>query len=423
MKKILIISVIFAFALTSAAAASKILIPMDVAQADHLKAYGVAYWCLKYGVTVEWLLNYRGGSFLTDDLPQIAEVCRLKGVTFSQISGADEAEIKKTIEDSNMESVLLEKAPRIAIYAPPDRKNEPWDDAVNLALTYADIPFDVLWDPDILAGKLADYDWIHLHHEDFTGQFGKFYAAYKNTMWYKQDKALNEKTARDLGFAKVSKLKLAVADVLAEYVNNGGFLFAMCSATDTWDIARAAWKTDIVPAEFDGDAVDPDCNSRLDFSRTALFENFEVVTNPLIYEHSGIDTSPTRGSPGLTPETDYFSLFEFSAKWDPVPSMLTQDHTQVVNGFWGQATGFNKQYIKKHVVILAETEGKNEAKYVHSNFGKGTITFLAGHDPEDYQHMIGDPPTDLSLHKNSPGYRLILNNVLFPAAKKKERKT
>jgi hypothetical protein len=402
---------------------SKILIPMDMEQTDHLKAYGVAYWCLQNGVNVEWLLNYRNGSFMTDDLSQIAEVCRLKGVSFTQISGADEAGIKRTVEENNMESVILEKAPKIAIYAPPSRKNEPWDDAVNLALTYADIPFDVVWDADILAGKLSEYDWLHLHHEDFTGQFGKFFAAYRNTLWYKQDKALNEKTAQELGFSKVSKLKLAVVNAINQYVCDGGFLFAMCSATDTYDIARAAYKTDIVPAEFDGDAVDPDCNKRLDYSQTLAFENFETITNPLIYEHSNIDTSPTRGSAGMTPETDYFTLFDFSAKWDPVPTMLVQDHTNIVNGFWGQCTGFNKQYVKKTITILAETEGKNEAKYIHGNFGKGTFTFLGGHDPEDYQHMIGDPPTDLSLHKHSPGYRLILNNVLFPAAKKKERKT
>jgi hypothetical protein len=420
---IAIITAMTIIAIAPPAHASKILIPMDLTQTDHLKAYGVAYWCLKSGVNVEWLLNFRGGSFLTDDLPQISEVCRLKGVSYEQISGAQEADIKKTIEESNMESVILEKAPRVAIYAPPDSKNEPWDDAVNLALTYAEIPYDIVWDPDVLAGKLSDYDWIHLHHEDFTGQFGKFFAAYRNTMWYKQDKALNEKTARELGFSKVSKLKLAVADAVDQYVVDGGFLFAMCSATDTYDIARAAWKTDIVPAEFDGDAIDTDCNSRLDFSRCLAFENFEVITNPLIYEHSNIDTSPTRGSPGLTPESDYFTLFDFSAKWDPVPTMLVQDHTQIINGFWGQNTGFNKQFLKKHVIILAETEGKNEAKYIHGNYGRGTFTFLGGHDPEDYQHMIGDPPTDLSLHKHSPGYRLILNNVLFPAAKKKERKT
>jgi hypothetical protein len=290
-------------------------------------------------------------------------------------------------------------------------------------LTYAEIPFDIVWDPDVLAGKLGEYDWVHLHHEDFTGQFGKFFAAYRNTLWYKQDKALSEQTAQELGFTKVSKLKLAVVDAFDRYVSDGGFLFAMCSATDTYDIARAAYKTDIVPSEFDGDAVDPDCNKRLDFSQTLAFENFETITNPLIYEHSNIDTSPTRGGPGMTPETDFFTLFDFSAKWDPVPSMLVQDHTNIINGFWGQCTGFNKQYVKKSVTVLAETEGKGEAKYIHGNYGKGTFTFLGGHDPEDYQHMIGDPPTELSLHKHSPGYRLILNNVLFPAAKKKERKT
>jgi hypothetical protein len=425
MKRLFTVLIIPAYVVlrSAVAAAAGILVPMDLTQADHLKAYGLAYWCLQNGVDVEWLLNYRGGSFLTNDLDQIAEACRLKGVSFEQISGAEEARIKDVIEESNMETVLLEKAPKIAIYAPPSRRNEPWDDAVYLALEYAEIPFDIVWDPDVLMGKLAEYDWIHLHHEDFTGQYGKFYAAYRSALWYKQDKALNETTARELGFTKVSKLKLAVADAIEDYVAAGGFLFAMCSATDTYDIARAAWKTDIVPAEFDGDAVDPDYSSRLDFTRTFAFENFDVVVNPVIYEHSNIDTSPVRGGRNLSPEADYFSLFDFSAKWDPVPTMLIQDHTDVVNGFWGQCTGYNKQFLKKNVLILAETPGKNEAKYIHGNLGKGTFTFLGGHDPEDYQHMIGDPPTDLRFHKHSPGYRLILNNVLFPAARKKERKT
>ena len=424
MKSTIVIAILGIILLISPlASANKVLIPMDLTQTDHLKAYGVAYWCLKYGTNVEWLLNYRGGSFLTDDLPQITEVCRLKGVSYEEISGAQEADIKKTIEDNNMESVLLEKAPRVAIYAPPDRKYLPWDDAVSLALKYADIPFDIVWDPDVLAGKLHDYDWLHLHHEDFTGQYGKFYAAYRNTNWYKQDKAFNEKTAHDLGFAKVSKLKLAVVNAIADYVKNGGFLFAMCSATDTYDIALAADKTDIVPEESDGDAVDPGCNKQLDYSRTFAFENFEVVTNPLIYEHSNIDTSPTRGAWGLNQQNDYFTLFEFSAKWDPIPTMLTQDHVQTINGFWGQTTGFEKQFIKKHILVMAETPGTSEAKYIHGDIGKGTFTFFGGHDPEDYQHMVGDPPTDLSLHKHSPGYRLILNNVLFPAAKKREMKT
>ncbi len=424
MRKFMAIVTAFIISVTGTTAmASKILIPMDLTQTDHLKAYGLAYWCLQNGVDVEWLLNYRDGSFLTDDLGQIAEACRLKGVSYEQISGAEEVRIKKIIEESNMESVLLEKAPKVAIYAPPSRRNEPWDDAVNLALEYAEIPFDVVWDPDVLTGKLAEYDWIHLHHEDFTGQYGKFYAAYRGTLWYKQNKALNEMTARELGFGKVSRLKLAVANGIEDYVAGGGFLFAMCSATDTYDVARAAWKTDIVPTEFDGDGIDPDYISKLDFSRTFAFENFKVITNPFIYEHSEIDTSPIRGGRNLTPQADYFTLFDFSAKWDPVPTMLVQDHTDVVNGFWGQCTGFNKQYIKKNVILLAETPGKNEVKYIHGNYGKGTFTFLGGHDPEDYQHMVGDPPTDLRLHKHSPGYRLILNNVLFPAAKKKERKT
>lgn len=424
MRKPIAIAIAFMISITGTAAmASRILVPMDLTQSDHLKAYGLAYWCLQNGIDVEWLLNYRDGSFLTDDLSQIAEACRLKGISYEQISGAEEARIKKIIEESNMESVLLEKAPKVAIYAPPSRRNEPWDDAVNLALEYAEIPFDILWDPDVLLGKLAEYDWIHLHHEDFTGQYGKFYAAYRATLWYKQDKALNETTARELGFKKVSRLKLSVANAIEDYVADGGFLFAMCSATDTYDIARAAWKTDIVPSQFDGDGIDPGYISKLDFSRTFAFENFNVVTNPFIYEHSEIDTSPVRGGRNLSPQADYFTLFDFSAKWDPVPTMLVQDHTDVVNGFWGQCTGYNKQYIKKNLILLAETPGKNEVKYIHGNYGKGTFTFLGGHDPEDYQHMIGDPPTDLRLHKHSPGYRLILNNVLFPAAKKKERKT
>jgi hypothetical protein len=423
MKRICIAIIIaFALLISAPAMAQKILIPMDLSQTDHLKAYGIAYWCLTYGQNVEWLLNYRGGSFLTNDLPQIAELCRLKGVKYESVNGAQEAQIKAEIEDNNMETVLLEKAPKVAIYAPPFEKIETWDDAVSLALEYADIPFDVLWDTEVLQGRLADYDWLHLHHEDFTGQYGKFYGAYRNTDWYKQIKALSEVTARELGFRKVSKLKLAVAQAIKNFVANGGFLFAMCSATDTYDIALAAANTDIVPAEFDADPVDPDCQSKLDYSQCLAFENFTVVLSPVIYEHSDIDTTPIRGRRS-SPETDFFTLFDFSAKYDPVPTMLVQDHVPVVNGFWGQTTGFRKDLVKKHIIILAETEGINEAKYIHGNFGKGTFTFLGGHDPEDYQHFIGDPPTDLSLHKNSPGYRLILNNVLFPAAKKRERKT
>lgn len=396
---------------------------MDLEQTDHLKAYGVAYWCLSFGQNVEWLLNYRGGSFLTHDLAQIEQLCKLRGVKYEIIDGGQEAQIKAIIEENNMETVLLEKAPKVAIYAPPFSKDEPWDDAVNLALVYAEIPFDIVWDIEVLQGRLADYDWLHLHHEDFTGQFGKFFTAYRNTNWYKQSKALSETTARELGFKKVSQLKLAVAQAIREYVRNGGFMFAMCSATDTYDISLAAYNTDIVPSEYDADPVDADCQSKLDYDQCFAFENFTVELNPIIYEHSDIDTSPTRGRRGFTAEADYFTLFDFSAKYDPVPTMLVQDHVPIVNGFWGQCSGFRKDLVKKHVIILAETEGINEAKYIHGNFGRGTFTYLSGHDPEDYQHLIGDPPTDVSLHKHSPGYRLILNNVLFPAAKKRERKT
>ncbi|TET65876.1 MAG: asparagine synthetase B [Candidatus Zixiibacteriota bacterium] len=407
----------------SSASAQRLLIFMDFDQTDHLKAYGVAYWCLEQGYDVEWLLNYRGGSFMSDYADEVAQLCKLRGVAYSAVSPAEEASIRKTIEDNNMESVLLEKAPKVAIYAPPISENEPWDDAVNLALTYAEIPFEVIWDEELLAGKLHDYDWVHLHHEDFTGQYGKFYGSYRNALWYKQNKALNEATAQKLGFRKVSRLKLAVARAIKEYVAAGGFLFAMCSATDTYDIALSAEGVDIVPTELDGDPTDPDCQERLDYSKTFAFENFGVELNPMVYEHSDIDTSPTRGMRIPGPEADYFALFDFSAKYDPVPTMLIQNHVPVVNGFLGQCTGFHKDKVKRYITVLGETEGKGEVKYLHGNFGRGTFTFLGGHDPEDYRHMIGDPPTQLELHKNSPGYRLILNNVLFPAARKKERKT
>ena len=420
-KALFIVFLALLLLIPSQAFSQKLLIPMDLSQTDHLKGYGVAFWCLTYGQNVEWLLNYRGGSFLINSLPQIEELCILRGVKYETVSGGQEALIKATIEENNMELVLLEKAPRIVIYAPPFSKNEPWDDAVNLALEYAEIPFDVLWDVEVLDGRLADYDWLHLHHEDFTGQYGKFYAAYRNSAWYKKIKALSETTARALGYKKVSQLKLDVSTAIKRYVNDGGFLFAMCSATDTYDIAQSAYKTDIVPAEYDNDAIDPDCQSKLDYSQCFAFDNFKVVLNPVIYEHSDVDTSPSRGV--STPQADYFTLFDFSAKYDPVPTMLVQNHVPIVNGFLGQCSGYKKDLVKKHVTILAETEGKNEAKYIHGNYGRGTFTFLGGHDPEDYRHFIGDPPTDLRLHKHSPGYRLILNNVLFPAAKKRERKT
>ncbi|MDZ7373003.1 MAG: asparagine synthetase B [candidate division KSB1 bacterium] len=401
--------------------AQKLLIFMDLKQTDHLKAYGVAYWALEQGVDVEWLLNYRGGSFLMDYHPSIERECRLRGVAFAVVTPGEVTEIYATIEANNMERVLLEKAPSIAVYTPPNK--EVWDDAVTLALSYAEVPYTTLWDAEVLAGALEQYDWLHLHHEDFTGQFGKFYASYRNAAWYQEEVERNEEMARRLGFRKVSELKKAVARAIKQYVLQGGFLFAMCSATDTIDLALAAEGVDIVPAVFDGDPPDPDCQQRLDYSKTFAFTDFTLILDPLVYEFSDIDIPPNYAPVLRGPEADYFTLFEFSAKYDPVPTMLTQNHTQVIKGFLGQTTGFRKDKIKKSVVILGEAEGTEQVKYIHGNLGQGTFTFLGGHDPEDYQHFVYDPPTQLSLHKNSPGYRLILNNILFPAARKKERKT
>ncbi len=405
----------------SSAFAEKILIPMDRTQANHLKAYGVAYWSLEQGQKVEWLLNYRGGSFMMNAFDGLRNICALRGVTFETVSASDEGLIRATIEENNMESVLLEKAPSIAVYTPPNK--EPWDDAVTLALKYAEIDYATVWDEEVLDGKLEDYDWLHLHHEDFTGQYGKFYNSFRNTLWYQQEVAANEQMAKKLGYNKVSKMKLAVVEAIKDYVSRGGFMFAMCSAPETFDIALAAHNTDIVPAEFDGDPVDPDYKSKMDYSNCLAFENFTVSVNPLEYRHSDIDTYPERMSYVPSPDLDYFQLFDFSAKLDPVPTMLVQDHVGTVKGFMGQSTAFRRSLLKKYVTILGEIDGQDEVRYIHGNYGKGTFTFLGGHDPEDYQHMVGDPPTDLNLHKNSPGYRLILNNVLFPAAKRKERKT
>ena len=405
----------------SSASADSLLIPMDLKQTDHLKAYGLAYWVLEHGLNVEWLLNYRDGSFLMRHEEVIVREARLRGVTFEVVSGTQVAQIYHTIENSNMENVLLEKAPKVAVYTPPN--TQPWDDAVTLALTYAEIPYDKVWDEEVLAGILEEYDWLHLHHEDFTGQYGKFYKQFRNADWYRDQQVQYEAFARKLGFAKVSEEKKAVARAIKEYVLKGGFLFAMCSATDTIDIALSADNTDIAPAVFDGDPIDPDCQKKLDFSKAFAFENFTLITDPLIYEFSDIDTTPPTGQRVRGAEADYFTLFEFSAKYDPVPTMLTQNHAAVIDGFMGQTTGYHRHVIKKSVTIMGEAEGTDEIKYIHGNLGKGTFTFYAGHDPEDYQHFVGDPPTELALHKNSPGYRLILNNVLFPAAKKKKLKT
>ena len=396
----------------------KILIPMDLTQTDHLKAYGVAYHALEQGMNIEWLLNYRGGSFLMDRTMSIEKDCALNGVLWENVTPDRILQIYETIEENNMETIFLEKAPKIAVYIP--ETFEPWDDAVTLALEYADIPYDQVWDEDVLAGKLMNYDWLHLHHEDFTGQYGKFFASQRNTDWYRAEVRINEELAKKLGFAKVSRMKLAVALAIKKFIEKGGFVFSMCSACDTYEIALAAQNTDICHNIYDGDPFDPRANSKLDFSRCLAFENFQVILDPLVYEHSTIDV--TREASIRGPNT-YFSLFDFSAKFDPVPCMLVQNHTSLIKEFLGQCTGFRMSTIKPSVLILGEVSGTEEVKYIHGNYGKGTFTYLAGHDPEDYQHFVNDPPTDLRQYKNSPGYRLILNNILFPAARKKELKT
>ena len=417
MKRWLLAAFLLALGLPSVSWAS-LLCPMDVKQTDHLRAYGLAYWVLQRGEKVDWLLNYRGGSFLMPDDADISREANIRGVAIEPISGSDEAQIMATIENENMEKVVLEKAPKVAVYVPPTA--QPWDDAVRLALEYAQIPYDRVWDEEVLRGDLVKYDWIHLHHEDFTGQQGKFYAAYRDFDWYKAEKAAQQAMAAKMGFAKVWQLKQAVAQKLKDFVARGGFLFAMCSATDTYDIALAAQGVDIVDVPYDGDPPDPGAQSKLDFSKCLAFRNFSLITDPYIYEFSDIDMTQQATLRG---PNSVFTLFEFSAKNDPVPSMLTQDHTNSVPEFMGQTTSFKKSLIKPGVMVLAETPEAGEVKYLHGDYGKGTFTFLGGHDPEDYQHAVGDPPTDLSLHKNSPGYRLILNNVLFPAAEKKKQKT
>ena len=401
----------------------KLLIPMDLKQSDHLKAYGVAYWALTKNIEVDWLLNYRAGSFLIDGIGGVASECRLRGVAFEEIGGADAARIYSEVqaEDNNMDAVRLEKAPKIAVYVTPN--SLPWDDAVTLVMDYAEIPYDKIWDTEVLADKLPQYDWIHLHHEDFTGQYGKFYASFAAAPWYVEQQVMYERKARELGFKKVADMKKAVVRKAKEYIGAGGFLFAMCSATDTYDISLAVQNSDICDVMYDGDPQDPDAQKRLDYAQCLAFENFTLERNPMRYEYSDIDIPASDMVASLNQETDYFTLFEFSAKYDPVPTMLTQNHANIIKGFLGQTTNFKKGLIKKSVTVLAEKEGTEEVRYIHGNFGRGTFTFYGGHDPEDYQHAVGDPPTDLALHKNSPGYRLILNNILFPAAKKKQQKT
>ena len=401
--------------------ASMLLIPMDKSQTNHLKAYGVAFYILENDVTIEWLLNYRGGSFLTPHLSAIEDLLIIRGVSYEVIADGQANAIKREIAspEANMEVVQLEVAPKIAVYTPPDIP--PWDDAVTLVMEYAEIPYDKVYDSLVLAGGLAEYDWLHLHHEDFTGQYGKFYAAFRNAPWYKKQVKDMEESARRLGFNKVSQMKLAVAQTIKDYIFGGGFLFTMCSGTDSFDIALAAHQTDIADYMYDGDGMDPNYASKLDFDNTLAFTNFKIKENPLEYEYSTIDGTDLHRK--VPEKEDVFTLFEFSAKWDIIPTILTQSHTRVIKNFYGQTTDFIKDYIKPEVVIMGETKALNTAKYIHGEHGQGTWTFYGGHDPEDYQHRVGDPPTDLNLHPNSPGYRLILNNVLFPAAKKKKRKT
>lgn len=400
--------------------ASAILVPMDDKQSNHLKAYGVSFWVLENGVTMEWLLNYRGGSFLFPHLQTIEEELIIRGVRYEIITDGNVNAIKTEIANPevNMEVVQLEKAPKIAVYTP--KSALPWDDAVTMVLDYAEIPYDKIYDSAIVNGVLPKYDWLHLHHEDFTGQYGKFYAAFRDAYWYRNQVADAERDASNLGFAKVSQLKLAVANNIRNFVIGGGFLFTMCSGTDSFDIALAAHKTDICEFMFDGDGRDPRCQDKLDFGNTLAFQNFTLYQDPMIYEYSTIDGTDLHRIPQ---SEDIFTLFEFSAKWDVVPTMLTQCHTSVIPGFMGQTTDFRRDLIKSNVLVMGETKSLNTARYLHGELGQGTWTFYGGHDPEDYQHKVGDPPTDLNLHPNSPGYRLILNNILFPAAKKQKRKT
>jgi hypothetical protein len=393
---------------------------MDTYQSNHLKSYGIAYWILNQNQNIKWLLNYRGGAFLVPNSEQISRECQLRRVSYEVITDSKVTEILNQINSpsQNMEAVILEKAPKIAVYSPSGK--QPWDDAVTLVLSYAEIPYDTVYDVEVLNDGLLIYDWLHLHHEDFTGQYGKFYRSYKNSSWYINQQKEAEKLAKELGFNKVSKQKLAVAQKIKDYVLGGGFMFAMCSATDSFDIALASQEIDICEPMFDGDKTTPNYQSKLDYSKTFAFKDFILERDPNVYEFSSIDLTSVRK---IAKESDYFILMDYSAKWDPIPTMLNQNHTAIVKGFMGQTTSFNPNQIKTNVLVLGENKINGEARYIHGIKGKGFFTFFGGHDPEDYTHRVGDPKTELELHPNSPGYRLILNNILFPAAKKKKQKT
>ena len=403
--------------------ASSILVPMDARQTNHLKAYGVSFWVLENGVVMEWLLNYRGGSFLFPHLKSIEEELIIRGVSYEIVADGQVNAIKTEIANPeiNMEVVQLEKAPKIAVYTPSSAL--PWDDAVTMVLTYAEIPYTEIYDEEVLSDQLLLYDWLHLHHEDFTGQYGKFFGNYRNTPWYIQQKAEAEALAKKLGYNKVSEEKLAVAKKIRDFVIGGGFMFAMCSATDSFDIALSADGVDICEPMFDGDDSEANYQSRIDYSNTFAFKNYSLERNPIVYEFSDIDTTDEHGKGAFSMDKDYFTLMEYSAKWDPIPTMLCQNHTQLIKGFMGQTTAFDPEKIKSNVLVMGECKINGEARYIHGTKGKGMFTFYGGHDPEDYQHRVGDAPTVLDLHPNSPGYRLILNNVLFPAARKKKLKT
>lgn len=400
---------------------TSILIPMDLDQKNHLKAYGIAYFAIKEGVDASWLLNYRGGSFMFAYSSKVEDECIIRGVSYQVIADVQANSIRQEIAavENNMNEIKLTKVPKIAVYSPKNKL--PWDDAVTLVLTYAEIPYDVIYDEEVIKGELPKYDWLHLHHEDFTGQYGKFWGSYRNATWYIQDVKENEERAQRLGYSKVSEMKLAVVKQIRNFVAGGGYLFAMCSGPDSFDIALAAEDVDICDVMFDGDPMDPNAQEKLNYDNTFAFTNFKIEKNPYKYEVSDIDVDPTVHISNR--KNDYFTLFEFSAKWDPVPTMLCQNHLTVIPGFMGQTTAFRKALIKPTVTIMGESKIFDEARYIHGEYGKGTWTFYAGHDPEDYQHLVNDPPTDLNLFPNSAGYRLILNNVLFPAAKKEKQKT
>ncbi|HLP31571.1 MAG TPA: hypothetical protein VK150_09425 [Geothrix sp.] len=401
--------------------AERLLVPMDLSQTDHLKAYGIAFLSLSGGRQVEWLLNYRGGSFLLEDSPILKREAAKRGVLFEVITDAAADRIHAEIDGANMETIQLEKAPKIAVYTPLTK--QPWDDAVTLALTYAEIPYAKIYDREIVEGKLKEYDWLHLHHEDFTGQYSKFYASFRSASWYINQVAASEKLASDLGFPSNVMLKKAVVLAIRDYVERGGFLFAMCLATSTLDMALACAKTDATDAIFDNTPVKPDFRKDMDYSLSLAFTGFTVDPDPMSSTHGDIDYNQVNAGPLKRRPANDFVLFDFSPKYDPVPAMLVQNHTDLVKGFFGLATSFSKPLVKKSVTVLGEVQGQPAVRYIHGGLGQGHFTYYGGHDPEDYSHAVGDSPTDLSLHKNSPGYRLILNNILFPAARQKKRKT